>query len=250
MNKYTEQLKKLERILNLENPNKLDIELAKTILINLYNQIVSFEINSIQQTEKPKLQQDVSGTKEENKPEESTESHDAQKLQEPEIETNTEQKPQEKIEPQKNQTPTNESAAEQNEITATPPSTNNDEPPQIKETQVAESHTTTISDKLGNNSKATLYDMIREIKNDTDLVTYLANKPVENISKAISLNEKIMFIKELFEGNSEKYSKAIDDLNNAGNLENALDILASYEIDTSKESAAQLIRILYRKYAV
>ncbi len=109
-------------------------------------------------------------------------------------------------------------------------------------------HHQTISEVLAESAKTTLYDMIKEIKNDTDLSTKLANMPVANISKAITLNEKLMFIRELFGGNAEKYHKAVSKLNAAGSLEEALDLLATYNIDTTKESAGVFIKILYRRF--
>ncbi len=235
MNKYLEKLKRLEEIFKTENPSKIEIELGKKILIELYEEI-SFVIpatNPVTKQEEPseKIETENIAVQEKTPETTSKDIKDDIVAEVPE-EDNVEQ-------------PHDENVTE--EITT---EEKTQEPTSQESSQPVVNNAETISEKLGNNSKSTLYDMIKEIKNDTDLVTYLANKPIENISKSITLNDKIMFIKELFGGDSNKYSEAVEKLNNAANLEEALEILATYHIDTGKESAGEFIRILYRRFAV
>ena len=119
---------------------------------------------------------------------------------------------------------------------------------QEKEISHTSSHGKTISDKLQETAKATLYDMISSIKSDEDLSTKLANMPLDNITKAITLNEKMKYTKELFGGSMDKYNEAISRINAANSLEEALDIIAKYHIDTTKDCAGEFIRVVYRRF--
>ncbi len=106
----------------------------------------------------------------------------------------------------------------------------------------------TLSEVLGEHKAPTVYDLLKDLRNNTDLVTKLANQPISNIAKAITLNDKLMFIRELFGGNADAYNEAISRINNASGLEEALNILSGYNIDTTKDSAGLLIRVLYRRF--
>ncbi|MEA3444383.1 MAG: hypothetical protein U9R19_06605, partial [Bacteroidota bacterium] len=74
-----------------------------------------------------------------------------------------------------------------------------------------------IGEQLGVDKKS-LYDLISGNKGDKDIVSQFRKKPISNIHKAISLNDKIWFTKELFNGNSEQYKQAIDNLDKCTGL--------------------------------
>jgi len=224
MNKNIEKLKKLEEIFKQSNPSILDIEVGKKLLVELYEAISFLPTNSLEANENSIYEeQEEQPQKNLNTKKENLNFEKAEELSNPQ-KNDKEIKTQIKLETQTNE--------------------------QIQKQSPSHTEVKTISEQLSKGSKLTIYDIIKEIKNDTDLVTFLANKPITDISKAISLNDKIMFLNELFNGNNEKFANAIKQLNNANNLEDALEILASYNIDTEKEAAAEFIRILYRRFAV
>ncbi len=229
MNPYIEKLKRLEAIFITDNPTPIEIEVGKKILAELY-EAISFTIPA-SNTETKQSHESVS----QNLP-------TAETIQAP---TSKEVKnhPDQAI-------ASEEAILNPKDTNASSTTTSEKALPETEPTIHIEHNTETISEKLGSNTQPTLYDMIKEIKNNTDLVTYLANQPIKNISKSITLNDKIMFINELFSGDSNQYSEAIEKLNNAANLEEALEILATYHIDTTKDSAGEFIRILYRRFAV
>ncbi|MGA0559444.1 hypothetical protein ACO2Q8_22490 [Larkinella sp. VNQ87] len=78
--------------------------------------------------------------------------------------------------------------------------------------------------------------------------------PIESISKSISLNQKFMFINQLFNGNAASYNEAIEELNRATSYDQARDLVsyryaAQYLWDMSSDEVAMLIEILKRRFA-
>ncbi len=70
-----------------------------------------------------------------------------------------------------------------------------------------------------------------------DITSRLQNKPIINMRDSIGLNEKFLFIRELFGNNPETYNKCIDFLNNASSYQEALDYLKS-NFDWNEENKA------------
>lgn len=77
--------------------------------------------------------------------------------------------------------------------------------------------------------------------------------PIDNIKAAINLNKKIAFVNELFKENVVEYAKAIDRLNNAGDLNDALrihnELKHLYSWENSHELVQDLERLIKRRFA-
>lgn len=75
-------------------------------------------------------------------------------------------------------------------------------------------------------------------------------KPISDLKKSISLNDKMMFIKEIFNGNAEKYNECLEKLNNFKSLEEALNFLNStITVNKENNNALQsLLELVYRRY--
>ncbi len=90
-------------------------------------------------------------------------------------------------------------------------------------------------------------------KTEKVVVTNKIQKPaIQDISKAIGLNDKFQFANELFEGSMQEYSIAIQQLNGAESLESAMDYFSNlqqlYEWDMEKESVKRLLDLVDRRY--
>jgi hypothetical protein len=55
----------------------------------------------------------------------------------------------------------------------------------------------------------------------------LFRKPIKDLKSAIGINEKFLFINQLFDGNLQDYSEVIEKLNNAGSLDTAKQMLSA-----------------------
>ena len=78
---------------------------------------------------------------------------------------------------------------------------------------------------------------------------HLQYQPIENLKTVISLNDKIRFIKELFNSNSEQYALSIDKLNSCNNLDEAMEYLnEKFEWDDTKTSFKEFLELVYRRF--
>ncbi|MDD3893076.1 MAG: hypothetical protein PHE03_12320 [Bacteroidales bacterium] len=85
-------------------------------------------------------------------------------------------------------------------------------------------------------------------QNKKDFATLLQNKPIVDLTKAIGINDKFLFTKELFNGNAELYAKSIKQLNDFTDINDALIyIQENFSWDNDNEAASQLIDLIRRK---
>ncbi len=74
--------------------------------------------------------------------------------------------------------------------------------------------------------------------------------PVLELGKAVGINERFMFIRELFNGDQDLYKSTLDQLNKADNIDSAFGILAQAAPDaTGAETFDQLLDLVKRKLA-
>lgn len=98
-----------------------------------------------------------------------------------------------------------------------------------------------------------LHDSLNEklgsMRDDKDVPDYLKSKPLENLSQAIGINDRFLFIRELFNGNSESYSQAIIKIDEAESLSDAQALMLSYTGDKGgSEAGRQLLDLVKRKF--
>jgi hypothetical protein len=81
-----------------------------------------------------------------------------------------------------------------------------------------------------------------------DLTTRMRSRPISDLRNSIGLNDKFLFIKEIFKGRPENYNQCIDDLNKAASFEEALDIAkGKYSLDEKNEAVKKLLALVKRK---
>ncbi|MDX2414457.1 MAG: hypothetical protein QNK33_04640 [Bacteroidales bacterium] len=74
--------------------------------------------------------------------------------------------------------------------------------------------------------------------------------PVLELGKAVGINERFMFIRELFNGDQDLYKSTLDQLNKVDNIDSAFGILAQAAPDaTGAETFDQLLDLVKRKLA-
>jgi hypothetical protein len=91
-------------------------------------------------------------------------------------------------------------------------------------------------------------EQLGSVKRDDDLSAIMNTKPLTSLSEAIGVNDRFLFIREIFAGNKETYSQAILKLEKAENLTDARAVIMSYTGDNnSNEAAKQLLDLVKRK---
>lgn len=98
----------------------------------------------------------------------------------------------------------------------------------------------TLNEKFNTNTKPTLADTLQKRKFD-------------NIKKNISINQRFMFINELFEGKIDAFNKAIDELESCHNHDEALNIIYNkyskqYQWDQEAEEVYEFVGIVSKKF--
>ncbi len=92
-------------------------------------------------------------------------------------------------------------------------------------------------------------ELAGNVKTEKDLSDQLTSKKIESLSDAIGISDKFLFISEIFDGNKEAYTEAIDRLERADNVEDAIKIIGSYTGDKPEnEAISQLLELLKRKF--
>ncbi len=78
-------------------------------------------------------------------------------------------------------------------------------------------------------------------------------RKIDNIMDAISINHRYMFLQELFEGDNEKFSKAIEEVERCDTFDGAVEMLVqSYakelDWDMNSDEVKELLKVIFRKF--
>lgn len=95
----------------------------------------------------------------------------------------------------------------------------------------------------------TISDKFVSANKGEDLATVIKkSKHISELSDAIGISDKFLFINEIFKGNKSEYEQAIEKLNRAGNIPDARAIIMSYTGENQEsEVVMQLLEIVKRK---
>jgi len=86
-------------------------------------------------------------------------------------------------------------------------------------------------------------------KSDEEMSDLLKTKPISSLMEAIGVNDRFLFIREIFNNNKEAYSQAISRLEHAESLCDASAIIMSYTGDGNEnEAVKQLLDVVKRKF--
>jgi hypothetical protein len=103
-----------------------------------------------------------------------------------------------------------------------------------------------IADKFTN--KRFRHDDLANQNQKQDLSTKLQSKPINDINKAIGINDRFLFIRELFEGNKSHYHETVEILNNIDTFENALAFIQDeFDWDMEAPAAQKFVDLIRRK---
>jgi hypothetical protein len=86
-------------------------------------------------------------------------------------------------------------------------------------------------------------------KQKKDISSWSRSKPLADLKNSIGLNDKFLFIKELFNGKPDRYNQCINALNKSGSYEEALEYIRNncpWEEDN--ETAGKLLELVKRRH--
>ena len=91
-------------------------------------------------------------------------------------------------------------------------------------------------------------EQLGNLKEEEDLTEILKSKHLSNLSEAIGINDKFLFLREIFNDNLDSYVQAISRLDHVDNIEDAKAVIMSYSGDDSDDGAVkQLLDLVKRK---
>jgi hypothetical protein len=102
-------------------------------------------------------------------------------------------------------------------------------------------------------SKSSLNEHIGKNKLYASVSSKLQQKPIIDLVKAIGINEKFQYTKELFKGNAEAFSESVKKLNSFSNLSEAenyihSEIFPKYNWDPETSPAKDFLDLVQRRY--
>ena len=138
-----------------------------------------------------------------------------------------------------------EKAERKPEIRRQEPVKAKEEPSRISK---GKTETLTLGDTFGQRTDS-LNEKMGVRNEDDDMRDFMKSKPINMLSEAIGINDKFLFIRELFNGNSELYNQTISSLDNSGNIDDASTIVQNITgDDTNNKAAKQLLELVKRKF--
>ena len=91
---------------------------------------------------------------------------------------------------------------------------------------------------------------INDIVNEHNNLEFkLSNRPVSNIQAAIGINDKFQYIRELFDGSSEKYADTVVSLDSMSNISEAVSYLQQNFKWKKNETSLKFINLVKRRFA-
>lgn len=100
--------------------------------------------------------------------------------------------------------------------------------------------------------RRSLNDVLMEQKEDHSIASSFQNSRVHDLAKSININDKFLFIKELFRGKGEEFGMAIQKLNRCESMDeafNEIDIMKKFYFwDTSSPAYLALCDLVRRKF--
>ncbi len=101
--------------------------------------------------------------------------------------------------------------------------------------------------------KKSLSDYLHDGKEDNSIASKYQNSKITDLSKAITINDKFLYIRELFNQRGEEFKDALSELNNCQTLDTAFELLEKYRQhyfwDTSTSAYLSFCDLIRRKYS-
>lgn len=83
---------------------------------------------------------------------------------------------------------------------------------------------------------------------EATLVDKINQQPISNLKSAISLNDKFLFIQELFKGDAKLYDQTINELNHAADKSVASVVLNRLSFDRNSKTGTEFLTLVERRF--
>ena len=110
-----------------------------------------------------------------------------------------------------------------------------------------------LSEEAAKQNSESLNDKFSELAEKSSLADKLSKKPIEDLVKAIGLNQKFLFMNDLFEGENNYYKEAITNLNSFNSFIEADEYIntlrSRHGWETSNATVKEFVELVERRYS-
>ena len=118
-----------------------------------------------------------------------------------------------------------------------------------KKQQADSAKSAILAEKISPSDFHPINETLAQKKTGSDLSSKLQTAPLTSISSGIGLNDKFLFIRELFHGDSDLYNNTIRHIDAVDSLAAALDFIhLHFEWDENNETTQKFINLLQRRH--
>jgi hypothetical protein len=149
--------------------------------------------------------------------------------------------------------PIPESQPQPQTLTEPEPQTQSEPLPEVKSRPKSkpklheEKKSTILADNFGHLS-GSFNEQFESKQSENDIKDYLNTRQLSNLTDAIGVNDRFLYIREVFNGNKEAYMQAIERLNVSESLNDARAIIMSYTGESNEnEAVKQLLDLVKHK---
>ena len=100
------------------------------------------------------------------------------------------------------------------------------------------------------NSKTFRHDDLAKKQPQNNLSNRMQTKPIHDLGKAIGLNDKFLFVRELFGGDKDKYHEAIQIINEMPDYREAEQYIKQFQWDEENPEVSKFMDLVRRKFSV
>jgi len=120
----------------------------------------------------------------------------------------------------------------------------------IEKPDEAENDKQIVSDRFKTKS-ASIHDSLLNSQKYDDYSSNLKAEPISNIANSIEINDKFTFIQELFDGDTNKYNKTIEILNEVTNFNDAYNyLMGNFNWDMDSTLVQKILDLIRRKLII
>ncbi|MFN4233810.1 MAG: hypothetical protein ACK4IK_03275 [Bacteroidia bacterium] len=110
-----------------------------------------------------------------------------------------------------------------------------------------------VNTKISESGRLSLNDKLSKQVSDISLLSKLRKKPIDDIVKAIGINERYLFTKELFKGNSEAFMQHVKAINSLNTYEEAQlylekEIIHHFSWDANNPAVSEFLDLVQRRF--
>ncbi len=116
---------------------------------------------------------------------------------------------------------------------------------EFEEAKTEKKEATTIGDSYA--SEKSLNDIISQAKQSVE--STISSRPINSLQSAVGINDRFLFIRELFEGDGDQYTDAVKNLDQMNSIQEAVNYLRDNYKWKKNDTSLKFIDLVKRRFA-